>query len=143
MGSSYSPRHSQGQRSKSKTTHPVKQPSAARKKCFKSTGDVSDLFLVHQGRGTTHLPCFWNTLVVLDFVIFVIVACRLILRDNRNSADKFLCLSAPHVEFYDLATILTDFLCKVLAFCTTHGISCYIGAVHPHLINPCRKPTKD
>ena len=78
FGSSYSPRHCRGRPSKSQNTHPVKQPSTASKTCFKSTTDVSDLYLDVQGRGPTHLSCFWNTLLVLDFAIFVIVACPLV-----------------------------------------------------------------
>ncbi len=89
FGSSYSPRHCRGRPSKSQNTHPVKQPSTASKTCFKSTKDVSDPFLIHQGRGTTHLSCFWNTLLVLDFAIFVIVACRLIRRDNTIIRTSF------------------------------------------------------
>ncbi len=105
LGSRYSPGHCRGQWSKSQNTYLVKLTSTASKTCFKSTKDVSDLFLVHQGRGTMHLLCFWNTLVVLDFAIFIIVACRVFFRDNRSGPRKFCKLLAPHVEFYYLATI--------------------------------------
>jgi hypothetical protein len=125
FGSSYSPRHCRGQPSNSPNTHPAKQPSTASKTCMKSTKDVSGLFLVHQGRGTTHLSCFWNTLLVLNFDILVIVACHLILRDNAICRTSFCIFLAPHVEFYYFATISHDFLCKVLAFCATHKFSLY------------------
>ena len=111
LGSRYSPGHCQGQRSKRQNTH-LKLTSTASKTCFKSTKDVSDLFLEFQGRGATHLLCFWNTLLVLDFAIFILVACCVFCRDNRSGPHKFTKLLAPHVEFYYLATISHDFLCK-------------------------------
>jgi hypothetical protein len=112
LGSSNSPGHCRGQRSKSQNTHLVKPASTTSKTLFKSTGDVSDLFLIHIGRGTTHLPCFWNTLPVLNFAIFVMVACRVIWNNNRIGHTYFCCLLAPPVGFYYLATISYDFLCK-------------------------------
>jgi hypothetical protein len=131
MGSSYHPGHCRGRRSKSQNTHLVKLATTVSKTCSKSTGDASYLFLVHIGRGTTHLPCFWNTLPVLDFVIFVMEACRVICHDNKIRRTCSCCLLAPHVEVYYLAMIFHDCLSKTLEFRATHKFSRYMDDVHP------------
>jgi hypothetical protein len=131
LGSSCRPGHCRRQRSKSPKTHLGKLASTVSKTCSKSTRDASYPFLVHTGRGLTHLSCFWSTLPVLDLAISVMVACLEICRYNKIRRNYSWGILAPHVEIYYLAMIFHDFLSKRLEFCTTHKISQYIDDVHP------------
>ncbi len=70
----------------------------------------------HIGRGTAYLSWFWNTLPVLDFTIFVMVACRVFCHDNKIRRTYSCSLLGTHVEVYNLAMISHDFLSKILEF---------------------------
>jgi hypothetical protein len=134
LGSSYHSHHCWGRQSKSQNTHLVKLASTVSKTWSKCTRDALYLFLMHTGRGMTHLLCFWNTLPVFNFAIFVMVACRVFCRDNRIGRIYYCCLLAPHVEVYYVAMVAHDSLCKMLEFRADREFSPYKEDVHPWII---------